>query len=147
MEKFKGVRILLWLSLICRLDFALMDTPPRLIVTGSIQERLDHSKVEADEINNLHFTERGQVAGSSGMVHISMQTNISSWTQNTRMACEIPDKMWEKIQSILRKERDDRASNKGNQLKGQAAQTTAENLAQAERILQYQRVHYTMKKR
>ena len=63
------------------------------------------------------------------------------------MACEIPDKMWEKIQGILRKERDDRAVNQGNQLKGQAAQTTAENLAQAERILQYQRVHYTMKKR
>ena len=45
-----------------RLDFILMETPPKLITEDNIRVRLDHSKAEPDEINNIHFTQVRETA-------------------------------------------------------------------------------------
>ena len=64
--KFAGLKLLFWLSLIVRFDFILMEKPPKFVKEQNIKERLKHSTVVADEINNVHFTSRGKVVGSSG---------------------------------------------------------------------------------
>ena len=64
--KFTGLRLLWWLSLLIRFDPAMFEKPPKVVKSQDIKERLDHSTVTPDEINNVHFTSRGKVVGSSG---------------------------------------------------------------------------------
>ena len=58
----KGIELIAWISLLCPIaNVVKMEKPPMLVTSGSVQERLEHSTVVPDEINNLHFTHRGQV--------------------------------------------------------------------------------------
>ena len=63
---FNGLRLIWWLSLVIKFDPALFEKPPKLVKSQDIKERLKHSTVTSDEINNVHFTSRGKVVGSSG---------------------------------------------------------------------------------
>ena len=136
MLKFNGIRTFCWILLIVRLDWANMEVPP-VLTKGNVEERLKHSTVKPDEINNIHFTSRGRMAGASGMVHLSMHTNVSSFASETRRACSVPDKMLKKITAIMEYDK------RGNVIH----MNQSEKVAQAERYVQYERLHYTMKKR
>ena len=82
-----------------------------------------------------------QVAGSSGVVHLSMRTNVSNYCAYTRKACEVPDLMLKKINAILREQASKDVANADSQTN--ALQQRKE---MAEQLLHYHRVHYTMKK-
>ena len=63
---FTGLRLLWWMSLLIKFDPALFEKPPIRVKGGDVKERLKHSTVQSSEINNVHFTSRGKVVGSSG---------------------------------------------------------------------------------
>ena len=65
---FSGLRLLWWMSLLIKIDPALFEKPPIRVKGGDVKERLKHSTVQSSEINNVHFTSRGKVVGSSGKV-------------------------------------------------------------------------------
>ena len=64
--KFTGLKLIWWLSLLVRFDGNLGEKPPQRVKNQNIQEKLKHSTVEPNELNNVHFTSRGKVVGSSG---------------------------------------------------------------------------------
>ena len=55
--EFTGLKLVLWLGVLVRFDGILMEKPPTLVTDNDIQKRLDNSKVEPDQINNIHFTQ------------------------------------------------------------------------------------------
>ena len=91
----------IWLLAIINLDFLIAEKPPVLVKSNSIQERLRASTVTKENINTVHFSKRELIAGSSGMVHIGMNTNVSVTLQSMLRGCTIPDKLHKKIKDLI----------------------------------------------